>query len=486
MPNKPYSRRTLIISVLVSALAGLFFACKLDLTQKTQATDASPPVVNNAPVARSAVAGLPSLTEIVRRIKPAVVNISSTKIMHNRPMARRGGDPFGEDFYQRFFGVPQEYNQNSLGSGFIINKDGTILTNNHVVQNADEIVVKLTDGHQYQAKLIGTDPKTDLAVIRIEGGKGDFPTVPLGNSDQLEVGEWVIAVGNPFGLGQTVTTGIVSAKGRVIGAGPYDDFIQTDASINPGNSGGPLFNLNGEVIGINTAIIASGQGIGFAIPVNTAKNFAPQLLQKGKVTRGYLGVNIQDITPELAKSFGIKEDVGALVAGVAPGGPAEKAGLEAGDLVVSFNGKPITASHDLPVLVSQSPIGAKLPIEVVRKGQRKNFVVEVGELEQAERQVVQAQKEMSEMGILVRDLSAIERNELGIKDNRGVLVIKMASNSPAAWIGLRPGDVILEVNENPIRNLSDYTQSLAKTKSGQVLRMFVKRGNATTYFAFKK
>jgi len=483
MQNKKYSLQTLILTIFVSALAGLLFACKLDLTQKTQAVDY--PAATNAVPVKPSVAGLPSLTEIVKKIKPAVVNISSTHIVQNRPAMRRGGDPFGEDFYQRFFGVPQEYNQNSLGSGFIISKDGTILTNNHVVQNADEIVVKLSDGHQYQAKLVGNDPKTDLAIIRIEGGKGDFPTVPLGNSDQLEVGEWVIAVGNPFGLGQTVTTGIVSAKGRVIGAGPYDDFIQTDASINPGNSGGPLFNLNGEVIGINTAIIASGQGIGFAIPVNTAKNFAPQLLQKGKVTRGYLGVNIQDITPELAKSFGIKEDMGALVAGVAPGGPAEKAGVQAGDLVVAFNGKPISASHDLPVLVSQSPIGAKLPIEVVRKGQHKNFVVEVGELEQAERQIVQAQKEMSEMGIVVRDLNPLERSELGVKD-QGVLVIKMASNSPAAWIGLRPGDVILEVNDTPVRNLADYTQSLAKTKSGQVLRMFVKRGNATTYFAFKK
>ncbi|MBL7685590.1 MAG: trypsin-like peptidase domain-containing protein, partial [Deltaproteobacteria bacterium] len=278
-----YSRNTLVVTALISALAALVFACRFDLSPKSQAeNNINTPLttsVSSSSNSKAVAAGLPALTGLVKQVKPAVVNISTTKHIKVRPLFR--GDPFN-DFFGRNYGAPQEYSQSSLGSGFIINKDGTILTNNHVIQGADEIIVKLSDGRKFNAKVVGNDPKTDIAVIRIDAA-GDFPFVSLGNSDTLEVGEWVLAVGNPFGLGQTVTTGIVSAKGRVIGAGPYDDFIQTDASINPGNSGGPLFNLNGEVIGINTAIVASGQGIGFAIPITMAKNYVPQLIQKGRV-----------------------------------------------------------------------------------------------------------------------------------------------------------------------------------------------------------
>jgi serine protease Do len=487
--KKTYSRKTLIITAIFSALVGLLFACRFDLSQRSQAVDNSPPFQSPTYTnTKGPVAGFPSFTEMVRKIKPAVVNISSTKVIRVRPTPFRGyggQDPF-EDFFGRYFGAPQEHSQNSLGSGFIINKDGTILTNNHVVQNADEIVVKLSDGQKFEAKVVGNDPKTDIAVIRIQGGKGDFPTVPLGDSNHLDVGEWVVAVGNPFGLGQTVTAGIVSAKGRVIGAGPYDDFIQTDASINPGNSGGPLFNLNGEVVGINTAIIASGQGIGFAIPVDMAKSLVPQLIQKGKVSRGYLGVGIQDITPELAKSFGLSTENGALVANVYPGGPAEKAGIQAGDVVVAYDGKPIESSHDLPLMVTQTPIGSTAKIEVIRKGDKKTYAIQVGELEQAEQQIAQAEKTSSELGLAVRELMPEEAQELGLKGQKGVLVMKVAPGSQAEWVGIRTGDVILEVNNAPINNLGDYGNTIRKIRSGEIVRIFVKRGGMSTFYAFRK
>lgn len=479
---KSYSRTTLAFTALISSIAALFFACKFDLNNKSQAIDTLPPPVSSPN--KTVVAGLPVLTDVVKHVKPAVVNISSRKVFKPNPMSRQG-DPFGGGFLGRFYGAPEQ-NQSSLGSGFIISKDGTILTNNHVVQNADEIDVKLSDGRKFEAKVVGTDPKTDIAVIRIEGGTGDFTTVPLGDSNNLQVGEWVVAVGNPFGLGQTVTAGIVSAKGRVIGAGPYDDFIQTDASINPGNSGGPLFNLNGEVVGINTAIIASGQGIGFAIPISLARNTVNQLLQTGRVSRGYLGVGIQDVTPELAKSFGLNSERGALIASVYPGGPAEKSGVEAGDVVLSFNGKILETSHDLPLLVSQTPVGSSVTLEVLRKGGKKTLQVEIGELEKAEREFAQAEKVSGELGLGVQELLPQQAEQMGLKGRKGVMVVKVIPGSQADWVGIRPGDLILEVNNTPINNLAEYSASIQKLKANEVVRVFIRRGNLTSYFAFKK
>ncbi len=476
---KSYSRSTLILTAVVSASAALFFACSFDWNTKTQAVDSSP--VYTSTSNKAVIAGLPALSDIVKHVKPAVVNISSRKVV--RPNA---GVYRQDPFFGRYFGLPQEQPQNSLGSGFIINKDGTILTNNHVVQNADEIDVKLSDGRKFVAKVIGTDPKTDIAVIRIQGGNGDFPIVPLGDSNNLEVGEWVVAVGNPFGLGQTVTAGIVSAKGRVIGAGPYDDFIQTDASINPGNSGGPLFNLNGDVVGINTAIIASGQGIGFAIPISMAKSTVDQLLQNGKVSRGYLGVGIQDVTADLAKSFGLNSEKGALIASVYPGGPAEKAGIEAGDIILNFNGKNLETSHDLPLFVSQTPVGTNVMVEVLRKGGKKTLQVQVGELEKAERELAQAEKVSSELGLAVQELLPQQAEQLGLKERKGVMVVKVIPGSQADWVGIRPGDVILEVNNTRVDNLGEYSAAIQKIKFSELVRMFVKRGNLTSYFAFRK
>lgn len=329
-----------------------------------------------------------SLADLAARLKPAVVNISTTQIVRFTPQ------PFGipfpegspmEEYFRRFFGpMPErELKRQSLGSGFIISPDGFILTNNHVVGRATEIKVILEDKREFQARLIGRDPKTDLALIKIEA-EGPLPAATLGDSDSLRVGDWVVAIGNPFGLGHTVTAGIVSAKGRIIGAGPYDDFIQTDASINPGNSGGPLFNLKGEVVGVNTAIVASGQGIGFAIPIKIAKELLPSL-KRGEVTRGYLGVYLADLTPEQAKSVGLKEGRGVLVVRVVRGGPAERANLQPGDIVVRFDGKEVPGTRDLSWLVATTPPGKEVEVEVIRRGKPLTLRVIIGRLEEERR-----------------------------------------------------------------------------------------------------
>jgi serine protease Do len=331
-----------------------------------------------------------SIAALAERANGSVVNISATRVTERSQWPF--GDLFGkdnplEDFFDRFFGeqMPRKFKQRGLGSGFIIDKDGYILTNNHVVEKTDEIKVILSDESEFDATIVGRDPKTDLALIRIETDKELLP-LPLGDSDKLLVGDWVVAIGNPFGLGNTVTAGIVSAKYRRIGAGAYDDFIQTDASINPGNSGGPLLNLSGEVVGINTAIFSQSGGnigIGFAIPVNMARDLIPQL-RKGKVVRGWLGVMIQKITPELEEKLGLKGDQGALVADVTAGGPAEKAGIKRGDVIVSFDGKAVEEMNDLPYIVATTPVGKKVEVEIIRDGKKKQLEVEVGERAQRE------------------------------------------------------------------------------------------------------
>src|SRR3990172_5254824 len=326
----------------------------------TASLPTSPQFIVSVPVV--AAAGLaalenrpPSFEVIDKKTMPVVVNISTTT-----QRSGRGGsnDPI-EEFFNRFFGEtpPRENSQRSLGSGILISKDGEILTNYHVVRNADAIKVKLADQTEFEARLIGKDDRTDLAMIKIRRSGGNLPFARLGSSSHLDVGDWVMAIGNPFGLDHTVTAGIVSAKGRVIGAGPYDNFIQTDASIHPGNSGGPLFNLKGEVIGINTAIIAGGQGVGFATPINMAKDILLQLKEKGRVTRGWIGVSIQEVTPDLAKSFGLKDKQGALVSSINKDEPADKGGIKAGDIIIEFDGKEIKEVSDLPRAVAAIPPG---------------------------------------------------------------------------------------------------------------------------------
>ncbi|HEY6007798.1 MAG TPA: Do family serine endopeptidase, partial [Geobacteraceae bacterium] len=394
----------------------------------------------------------PDFVQLTRKLKPTVVNISTAKVKSPQKKTRRprgsnqfGADPF-EDFFDRFFeDFPQQpYRERSLGSGFIISDDGYILTNNHVVTGADEIKVKLSDGREFKGSVKGGDDKLDLALIKIEA-KDHLPVAPLGDSDAIEVGEWVMAIGNPFGLSQTVTAGIVSAKGRVIGSGPYDDFIQTDASINPGNSGGPLFNAKGEVIGINTAIVAGGQGIGFAIPVNMAKGTIEQLRDKGRVTRGWLGVSIQQVTPELAQSFGLQNESGALVADVSKESPAEKAGIKVGDVILEFDGRPIHEMNELPRLVAMAPPGKKTAITVLRDGKRQQLVVMVERLKDTSETGPSGEAEQEKLGMTVRELRKDLAARLGVKEGKGVYVAEVNPGGKAEEAGIVAGDVVIEV-----------------------------------------
>ncbi|MEK7378043.1 MAG: PDZ domain-containing protein, partial [Candidatus Binatota bacterium] len=338
---------------------------------------------------------------------------------------------------------------------------------------------------EFEAKVIGKDSKTDIAVIKINA-KGNFALPSLGDSDQLDVGEWVMAIGNPFGLDSTVTAGIVSAKGRHIGAGPYDNFIQTDASINPGNSGGPLINLRGEVVGINTAIFSrtgGNIGIGFAIPINLVKELLPQLKGKGKVTRGYLGVLIQKITPEIAESLGLEKAWGALVANVSKDGPADHAGVKVGDVIIEFDGKEIKESNDLPIIVARTPVDKKARLKVLRDKKEVALTVTVGELKDEE--VVASTKEKGELGLTVQRVTPQMAESLGLDRAEGVVVAAVERGSPGDEAGLRRGDVILEMDRKPIRTLADYRKAIGETKKGKGILFLVRRGENTLFLALK-
>jgi serine protease Do len=394
---------------------------------------------------------------------------------------------FGDDFFKKFFGdQPQSgMKTHALGSGLIIGDDGLILTNNHVVEKADEIKIKTTThDKEYDAKVVGRDPKTDLALIRVTPDAKFPKSALLGNSDTIRVGDWVIAVGNPFGLDHTVTKGIISAKGRIIGAGPYDDFLQTDAAINPGNSGGPLFNMNGEVVGINTAIVAQGQGIGFAIPINLAKEILTQL-KTGKVTRGWLGIMIQDLTPDLAKSFDISETKGVIVADVVADGPADKAGLKRGDVITNVNGKEIDNAHALSRMVASTAPDAQVTIQVLRDGKQKEVKATIGTMPAETAETSPAKKESS-WGFTVQNLTPelAKRFDWDEKEH-GVVISSVQPGGPAAEAKLRPGDLVKEVNRQKIQNLKDYNNALQKTKKGETLLLLIKRGDRTFYVALK-
>jgi len=436
---------------------------------------------------------LPDFVPLARKMRPVVVNISTTQMSEGRG-PQEFGSPFGDedpfnDFWRRFFGGPiprGPQRQRSLGSGFIIDNDGSILTNNHVVENAQKIVVKLLgDEQEYEAKVIGSDSKTDIAVIKINA-KTNLPAASFGDSDRLEVGEWVVAIGNPFGLDSTVTSGIVSAKGRHIGQGPYDNFIQTDASINPGNSGGPLINLKGEVVGINTAIFSrtgGNMGIGFAIPINLAKELLPQLRGKGKVTRGYLGVLIQKVTPEIAESLGMDKGYGALVANVSKDGPAEKAGVKVGDVIVEFDGKEVKDSGDLPLIVARTPVDKKVRMKVLRDKKEIVLPVAVGELKEEE--VVASVPEKGALGMTVQKVTPQIAESLGLDKTEGVVVTDVESGSAADEAGIRRGDVIVEIDRKPIRSVDEYKKSVTAIRKGKGVLFLVRRGESTLFLALK-
>jgi serine protease Do len=433
------------------------------------------------------VQALPSFANLVDQVKESVVNISTTQIVEGNPLFGPGspfGDFFGNDFYKHFFGnMPQsKMKTHALGSGFVISQEGLVLTNNHVVEKATEIKIKLISGKEYEAKIVGRDPKTDLALIRAESPDKDFPKpVALGDSEALRVGDWVMAVGNPFGLGNTVTTGIISAKGRIIGAGPYDDFLQTNAAINPGNSGGPLFNMAGQVIGINTAIIAQAQGIGFAIPINIAKELLPQL-KKGKVVRGWLGVMIQDITPELAKSFGLKTSKGVIVSDVLKGSPAEKAGLQSGDVILQFNGKEVENARALSQMAAATAPNTQVKIDILRNGKAETISLTVGTMSEEGQKAPAPEEEKTSWGMTVQQLTPQLAQQLGLEpESTGVLITGIQSGSPAEDAGLQPGDVITQINKQEIKDLSDYQQALKQVKKGENLLLLIRRGSGAFY-----
>ena len=434
----------------------------------------------------SAKAITPDFVELAKKLKPAVVNISTSKTIAPQRSLQHPRNPFGQDpfddFFNRFFDAPQHpYKQRSLGSGFVISNDGYVLTNNHVVAGADEIKVKLSDGREFKANIKGTDEKLDLAVLKIDV-KGALPIAELGDSDAIQVGEWVMAIGNPFGLNQTVTAGIVSATGRVIGSGPYDDYIQTDASINPGNSGGPLFDAKGKVIGINTAIIAGGQGIGFAIPINMAKAVLPQLEGSGKVTRGWLGVAIQPVTPELAQSFGVKGENGALVSEVTKDGPADKAGVKIGDIIVEFDGKQIHEMNSLPRDVASTPLGKKVKIKFLRNGKPMETTAKIERLKDGEAKAVPAEVQ-DRLGMTVTELNADLAAQMGIKDAKGVVITALKPGGAAEEAGMAAGDIIKEINGAAINTMADYEKALSDQKKGTIMRLLLRRGEGSLFVA---
>ncbi|MCG6535083.1 MAG: Do family serine endopeptidase, partial [Syntrophales bacterium LBB04] len=384
---------------------------------------------------------------------------------------------------RRWDGVPdRELKRRSLGSGFIIDREGYIITNNHVVEKADEITVKVA-GKEYKARTVGRDPKTDLALIKLSDLIKDLQPLILGDSDRMRVGDWVIAIGNPFGLEETVTKGIISATGRVIGAGPYDNFLQTDAPINPGNSGGPLLNLKGEVIGINTAIVASGQGIGFAIPVNTARLIVSQLREKGKVTRGWVGLTLQSVTPDIAQTLGLKETTGIMVSDVVPGGPADQAGIQRGDVISRFNSKEVKSIPDLSRLVAETPVGETVIARIQRKGRQQNVALKVAEMPADSAPSVGRTQTRTDLGMNVDNVLEKYQRQFQLRDRTGVVVVSVASGGAAEQAGILAGDLIKEMNRFSVRNMDDYRTILRQAKNGSSLLLLVKRAGNTFYTA---
>ncbi len=444
---------------------------------------------------RSSVSAAPAsivvpntFAELAEKASVSVVSIQTSKTVtqggpggpqQQRPFEEFFGSPF-EEFFRR-----KEYKVPSLGSGFVVSADGFIVTNNHVIEDVDTIQVEFKDGTQLEAEVVGRDPKTDLALVRVKNEK-PLVALPLGDSDSIRPGDWVVAIGNPFGLDHTVTAGIVSAMHRRIGQGSYDDFIQTDAAINPGNSGGPLINLAGEVVGINTAINPRANTIGFAVPVNMAKDILPQLRSSGRVVRGWLGVVIQHITDDLAEQFDLEDSTGALVSRVDPKGPAADSGIKRGDVIIEFDGSPVEEMEELPRLVASTPVGTTVKVTVLREGKRKTFKVEIGELEDAT--VAAAEPEGSSgpaaFGLRVQELTPELAEQLGVEEGSGVVISAVEPGSAADEAGLRRGDVVLEVDREEVNDVAELRNQLAD--AGEKALLLIRRGDSTLYVAMKQ
>ncbi len=444
---------------------------------------------------------LPDFTELVEAYSPAVVNISTSQKRRQsaqRPQLPKGFEipdlpedsPFNE-FFRRFFGEGEieEFNTQSLGSGFIISSDGYVISNNHVIKDADEIIVRLSDRREFVAKLIGSDDRSDIALLKIDAS--DLPVVKLGSSADLKVGEWVLAIGSPFGFEHSATAGIVSAKGRSLPRENYVPFIQTDVAINPGNSGGPLFNLSGEVVGVNSQIFSRTggfMGLSFAIPIRVAMNVANQLRDKGRVSRGWLGVLIQDVTRELAESFGMEKPEGALIAKVLPDSPAEEAGFQVGDIVLEFGGRHVSRSSELPPIVGSTQVGERVPVQILREGKSQMLRVLIAELpEEEELKLAAGEPEggatADKLGLTVIDLTAEQREEHEIKEN-GVMV-ENVSPGPASRAGVRKGDVILMLNNTKVKNSTHFKELAKDLPKEKAVSVLVQRQGNPIFLALK-
>ncbi len=489
----------LILVAVCSAFIGMFIASSFSLTPEGKAL----PFWKEGGREVNSHVRMPSLRELAKAASPTVVNVRTTRKMDAEEMYRKFDVPGGpgsrndwfDDFFRKFFeqAPGQDPKQRSLGSGFIISPDGYVLTNNHVISGADEIYVSLTEGaEEYKARVVGKDDNTDIALIRIESGKKDFPVAVLGDSEALEIGDWVIAIGNPFGFGHTLTQGIVSAKARVIGAGAYDNFIQTDAAINPGNSGGPLINMDGEVVGINTAIVMSGQGIGFAIPINMAKQILQDLRDKGEVTRGWLGVAIQDVTPEIARAVGLKKAAGAMVTDVYPGDPAHKGGVRKGDIILKIDGREISDPRALTRLVGGLKPDAKITLEVFREGRTLNLATRL--VKRSEERVSSMGgsvppvdggkgKVKDRLGLVLENVTPETRKALNLDDDTGVVVTDIDPGSNDSVSKLQRMDVIKELRGVRVRNIKEYLSVMGGVRKGGTVLMLVVRNGRPLYIA---
>lgn len=494
--NTTSRHRSRIIAAFAFAGATALVILSLTFTKLVEAKDEAKPKdrpklelsVNDKPVNRD-VRFTTSFSPVVKKVAPSVVNVFTTTKPKTvtAPRSPLMEDPFfrrffGDDFSGRSYRMPK---QTGLGSGVIVTEDGYILSNNHVVENADEIKVAFTDGREYAAKVVGKDPKTDIAVLKIEAE--NLPRVEIANSDNLEIGDIVIAIGNPFGVGQTVTMGIVSATGRGGIGLDYEDFIQTDAAINPGNSGGALVDAEGRLAGINTAILSrtgGNQGIGFAVPANLARSVMESLIQEGRVVRGFMGVNIQDVTPALAREFELKDSGGALVSGVTPDSPADKAGVRSGDVIVEFNGKSVRDARHLKLQVAQVRPGTRTPLKVLRDGEEKSIEIVLKEYPQSELAGTSDSdggltSEERLQGVMVGDVDSAARSQLRLPARlKGALVIQVDEDSPAFAAGLRDGDVILEINRQPVGSADELVALTHKIKDKDILLRVWSRGGS--------
>jgi serine protease Do len=515
--------RRFTASLIVAALGvfGVVVACQGD--NRAEAESGSRPALFQEAAAQpqQPQAGVPltaSLAPLIERLKPAIVNISTTTKIEDPHRGMRmprgpgqggqggqgqggqgqGGDEQLEEFFQRYFGrpmpeMPEGYRGQSLGSGFILNREGFILTNNHVVENATDIRVRFTDTREFTAKIIGRDPLTDVALIQLNNPPRDLPSVVLGDSEALRQGDFVLALGSPFGLSDTATLGIVSAKHRVgvSGTGMYDDFIQTDAAINPGNSGGPLFNLKGEVIGINTAIVSPqiGSGIGFAVPINLAKGILPQLREKGKVVRGFVGVSVTDLSPDLRDAFRLpSETAGALVQQVVQNGPAAKAGVKPGDVIVAVNGRPVKGMGDVTSTVALIPPGGKTTLTLLRDGKKQDVTFAVAQRPDEEMVARGAPgpapedaNRSAKLGVRLAPLTPEVARQLGTTGDQGVVVAEVTNGGPAERAGLQRGDIILEVNRQAVTAPDQVAAIIGKMKDGEMALLRVRRGDGAIF-----